>query len=47
MSTASTETIADLLQVGKDEAVAICAPDGFKPLRYRDLRALNPAVLDG
>src|SRR4051812_50193608 len=36
----SAETIADLLQVGKDEAVAICAPDGFKPLRYGDLRAL-------
>ncbi|HZX65988.1 MAG TPA: acyl--CoA ligase [Myxococcales bacterium] len=40
MSTETTETIADLVQVGKDEAVAICAPDGFKPLRYRDLRAL-------
>src|SRR4051812_45053836 len=40
MSTESTETVADVLQKGADEAVAVCAPDGAKGLRYRDLRAL-------
>ena len=36
----STETISEVLQRGADDAVAICAPDGIKGLRYRDLRAL-------
>src|SRR3954468_11845378 len=36
----SAETIADLLQRGADDATAICAPDGARPLLYRDLRAL-------
>ena len=36
----SAETIADLLQQGADDRSAICAPDGAKPLRYRELREL-------
>jgi len=40
LSPMSTETISEVLQRGADDAVAICAPDGIKGLRYRDLRAL-------
>jgi oxalate---CoA ligase len=36
----SAETIADLLQRGADEATAVGAPDGARPLGYRDLRGL-------
>src|SRR5438105_2611243 len=34
------ETIADLLQRGADDAMAIGAPEGIRPLRYGELRAL-------
>src|SRR5437660_3499257 len=34
------ETLAELLQRGADEAAAVGAPGGRKPLLYRDLRAL-------
>jgi oxalate---CoA ligase len=42
----SAETIADLLQRGADEANAIGAPDGAKPLRYRDLRELATRTVE-
>jgi acyl-CoA synthetase (AMP-forming)/AMP-acid ligase II len=42
----SAETIADLLQRGADEANAVGAPDGAKPLRYRDLRELATRTVE-
>ena len=42
----NAETIADLLQGGADEGSAIGAPDGARPLSYRDLRELATRTVD-
>ncbi len=39
-------SIAELLDRGQDDAVAVGAPEGVPPLRYRDLRALARRTVD-
>ena len=42
-----SESISDLLERGDDEGIAIGAPEGGAPLRYRDLRALARRTVAG
>jgi acyl-CoA synthetase (AMP-forming)/AMP-acid ligase II len=40
------ETIAQLLETGAADAIAISAPEGVPPLRYRDLRSLAERTVE-
>ena len=43
---AEVDSIAKVLEAGQDDAVAIGAPDGVPPLRYRALRALAQRTVE-
>jgi acyl-CoA synthetase (AMP-forming)/AMP-acid ligase II len=43
---AEVESIAQLLERGKDDGIAVGAPEGVPPLRYRGLRALAKTTVE-